>query len=156
MVARCCIAVIMRYSRGNAANHLFFAFALLFPHAHLYMKVNVGGQKGAYANDVALRFDGAEQVFDDTRADGSIMRVCFLGTLLLARRAAFRCLFTEPRWHTVRCQVWLSRRVGPALSIILLFFCLLFHYSPQQNEERDIGFYLCQLEDLELRSQRSE
>lgn len=34
------------------------------------------GQRGTTANDVALRFDDAEQVFDFMRADGSIMHVC--------------------------------------------------------------------------------
>lgn len=103
----------------------------------IWEKVIVRGQKGTNGNDVALCFDDAEQVLDYMRADGSIMHVYFLCALLLARRAAFRCLFTEPRWLTLWCQVLLCRCVVPALSAIIFFIMFFVCFSITAHVQKE-------------------
>lgn len=83
--------------------------------------------------------------------------------LSLARRAAFRCLFTEPLWHTVWCQVLLCRCVVPALLAIIFFhhvFLSAFPLQPtskkKEKEKRYWLLFMSTLEDLELQSWRSE
>lgn len=74
------------------------------------------------------------------------------------------CLFTEPRWRTVRCQVLLCRCVVPALSAIIFFImffaCLSItaHVKKKnkKNRKRYWLLFMSTVEDLELQSWRSE